>query len=140
MIRIATNPSPFEQVEAHLVETMFYDKWAPFRESLVSKLQHTFLPRWEDVRDDPEPDLRKLLMQKKKRKKTPTLESDEARNALGFRPLMAESSTNYERGWGPHAMCKQAPGYNVSIKVWYIAWLKKVRKKKVTRREMKKLQ
>ena len=29
MIRIFANPSPFEQVEAHLVETMFYDQWAP---------------------------------------------------------------------------------------------------------------
>ena len=26
MIRIAANPSPFEQAEAHLVETMFYDQ------------------------------------------------------------------------------------------------------------------
>ena len=37
MIRIVANPSPFEQVEAHLVETMFYDQWAPFGESSVSK-------------------------------------------------------------------------------------------------------
>ena len=28
MIRIVTNPSPFKQAEAHLVETMFYDQWA----------------------------------------------------------------------------------------------------------------
>ena len=38
MIRIVANPSLFEQAEAHLIETMFYDQWAPFRESLVSKL------------------------------------------------------------------------------------------------------
>ena len=31
MIRIAANPSPFEQAEAHLVETMFYNQWAPSR-------------------------------------------------------------------------------------------------------------
>ena len=37
MIRIATNPSPFEQAEAHLVETMFYNQWAPSEESSVSK-------------------------------------------------------------------------------------------------------
>ena len=30
-------PSLFEQAEAHLVETMFYGKWASFGESLVSK-------------------------------------------------------------------------------------------------------
>ena len=37
MICIAVDPSPFEQVEAHLVETMFYYEWAPSGESLVSK-------------------------------------------------------------------------------------------------------
>ena len=37
MIRIAANPSPFEQAKAHLVETMFYDQWTPSGESLVSK-------------------------------------------------------------------------------------------------------
>ena len=30
-------PSPFEQAEAHLVETMFYDQWAPSGENSVSK-------------------------------------------------------------------------------------------------------
>jgi len=48
MIRIAANLSLFEQVEAHLVETMFYDEWALSSESLVSKPQGTFVPRWED--------------------------------------------------------------------------------------------
>ena len=37
MIRIAANSSPFEQAEAHLIETMFYNEWALFGESLVSK-------------------------------------------------------------------------------------------------------
>ena len=37
MIRIVANPSPFEQAEAHLVETMFCDQWAPSGESSVSK-------------------------------------------------------------------------------------------------------
>ena len=37
MIRIVANPSPFEQAEAHLVETMFYVKWAPSGESSISK-------------------------------------------------------------------------------------------------------
>ena len=63
MIRIAANPSPFEQAEAHLVETMFYDQWAPFGENVVAKPRGTFVPRWEDVQDDPEPDLRELLEQ-----------------------------------------------------------------------------
>ena len=37
MIRIVANPSPFEQAEAHLVETMFYDQWAP---SFLGKAQY----------------------------------------------------------------------------------------------------
>ena len=45
-IQIAANPSPFEQVEAHLVETMFYDEWAPLGESSVSKPSSTFVPKW----------------------------------------------------------------------------------------------
>ena len=68
MVRIAENPSPFELVEAHLVETMFYNQWAPSGKSSMSRLQGTFMPKWEDIQDDLEPDLRKLLLQKKKRK------------------------------------------------------------------------
>ena len=45
MIRIAANPSPFEQAEAHLVETMFYDQWALSRESSVLKPRGTFVPK-----------------------------------------------------------------------------------------------
>ena len=37
MIQIVANPSPFEQVEAPLVETMFYDEWALSGESLLIK-------------------------------------------------------------------------------------------------------
>ena len=72
MIRIAANPSPFEQAEAHLVETMFYYEWAPSGESSMSKPQGTFVPWWEDIQEDPEPDLRELLMWRKKRKEAPT--------------------------------------------------------------------
>ena len=77
MIQIAANPSPFEQAEAHLVETMFYDEWVPSNESSVSKPRGTFIPRWEDIQDDLEPDLRGLLMQRKKRKEAPILESSD---------------------------------------------------------------
>ena len=69
MIRIVANPSPFEQAEAHLVETMFYYKWALTGESSVSKPQGTFVPRWEDVQDDLEPNLRRLLMWKRSGRK-----------------------------------------------------------------------
>ena len=78
MIQIAANPSPFEQAEAHLVETMFYDERVPSGESLVSKPQGNFMPRWDNVQDDPEPNLRRSLVWKKKQKETPTLESNDA--------------------------------------------------------------
>ena len=64
---------------------MFYDKWAPYGESSVSKPQGTSVPRWEDVQDDPKPDLRRLLMQKKKRKEVPTLKSDNALQCIRIR-------------------------------------------------------
>ena len=76
MIQIAGNPSPFEKAEAHLVETMFYDEWAPSGESLVSKPHSTFVPKWEDIQGNPKPDLKELLMRKRKRKEAPTPELD----------------------------------------------------------------
>ena len=72
MIHIAANPSPFEKVEAYLVETMFYDQWAPFGEGSISKPQGTIVPKWEDIQSDPEPDVRELLARKRKRKVAPT--------------------------------------------------------------------
>ena len=70
MIRIAANPLPFEQAEAHLVETMFYDQWAPSRENVVTK-----------------PDLRELLARKKKRKEAPATELDEVPRCVRIRGL-----------------------------------------------------
>ena len=77
MICIVENPSPFEQVEAHLVETMFYVEWAPSGKSSVSKPQGTLIPRWEDIQDDLEFNLKELLMRRKKRKEASTSESSD---------------------------------------------------------------
>ena len=77
MIRIPANPSQFKKVEAHLVETIFYDQWAPSGESSVSKPRGTFMLKWEDVQGDPEPDLKELLAQKRKRKEPLAAESDD---------------------------------------------------------------
>ena len=44
---------------------------------MVAKPQGTFVPRWKDVQDDPEPDLRELLARKKKRKEASAAELDE---------------------------------------------------------------
>ena len=47
MIQIVANPSLFKQAKAHLVETMFYDEWAP--SGSLSKPQGTFVSKWEDI-------------------------------------------------------------------------------------------
>ena len=87
MIRIAANPSPFEQAEAHLVETMFYDQWASLRESSVSKPRGTFVPKWEDIQDDLEHNLRELLARKRKRREVPTAESNDTPQCIRIRGL-----------------------------------------------------
>jgi len=43
----------------------------------VSKPQDTFIPKWEDIQDNPEPNLRELLMRRKKRREAPTSESSD---------------------------------------------------------------
>ena len=43
------------------------------------------MPKWEDVQGDPEPDLRELLAQKKKRKEAPTAESDDTPQCIRVR-------------------------------------------------------
>ncbi|KAK9997226.1 hypothetical protein SO802_021912 [Lithocarpus litseifolius] len=75
----------------HVVKTE-----APSGESSISKPQGIFVPRWEDIQDDPEPNLRKLLMQKKKRKEAPILELDDVPRCVRVWALMVESSINYE--------------------------------------------
>uniref|UniRef100_A0A2N9EI75 Uncharacterized protein n=1 Tax=Fagus sylvatica TaxID=28930 RepID=A0A2N9EI75_FAGSY len=65
-IRIAANPTPFDQSESHLVEASLYDEITPAGEASLSKPVGTPLLRWEDIRDDPEVDLRELLERKKK--------------------------------------------------------------------------
>ena len=45
------------------------------------------MPRWEDVQDAPEPDLRELLVRKKKRKEVPTAEPDETPQCIRVRGL-----------------------------------------------------
>jgi hypothetical protein len=67
-IRIPANATPFDESEAHYVEVAFYDEMTPKEEGLISKVVGTPLPRWEDIKDEPDIDLRKLLKQKRKRK------------------------------------------------------------------------
>ena len=66
---------------------MFYDQWAPSGENSVAKPRGTSVPRWEDVQDDPEPDLRELLARKKKRKEVSVVEPDEVPQCIRDRGL-----------------------------------------------------
>uniref|UniRef100_A0A2N9EXF3 Uncharacterized protein n=1 Tax=Fagus sylvatica TaxID=28930 RepID=A0A2N9EXF3_FAGSY len=65
-IRIAANSSPFDQTEAHFVEAALYDDLASTGEPSIVRPCGTPLPAWEDIKDDPEVDLRELLERKKK--------------------------------------------------------------------------
>ena len=128
MICIAANPSPFEQAEAHLVETMFYGQWASLRESTISKPRGTFVPKWEDIQDDPKPNLRELLARKRKRREEKLLSQNQMThpNASRFEALIAGSCTSYEGTRGPQVRCEWAPPKNVNMGVWRVAKLKKV--------------
>uniref|UniRef100_A0A2N9EG78 RNA-directed DNA polymerase n=1 Tax=Fagus sylvatica TaxID=28930 RepID=A0A2N9EG78_FAGSY len=67
-IRIAANSYPFDQTEAHFVEVALYDDLASTEEPSIVRPCGTPLPAWEDIKDDPEIDLRELHERKKKRK------------------------------------------------------------------------
>ena len=67
-ICIAANSCPFDQTEAHFVEAALYDDLASTEEPSIVRPCGTPLPAWEDIKDDPEIDLRELLQRKKKRK------------------------------------------------------------------------
>ena len=67
-IRIAANSSPFDQTEAHFVKAALYDDLASMGEPSIVRPCGTPLLAWENIKDDPEVDLRELLERKKKRK------------------------------------------------------------------------
>ena len=45
------------------------------------------MPKWEDIQDDPEPDLRELLARKRKRRKASIAESDDSSQCITVRGL-----------------------------------------------------
>uniref|UniRef100_A0A2N9EZU9 RNA-directed DNA polymerase n=1 Tax=Fagus sylvatica TaxID=28930 RepID=A0A2N9EZU9_FAGSY len=67
-IRIAANPTPFDQFESHFVETALYDEVTPAGEASLAKPIGILLPKWEEIKDASKADLRDLLEQKKKRR------------------------------------------------------------------------
>jgi ribosomal protein S12 methylthiotransferase accessory factor YcaO len=67
-IKLPANNTPFDETEAHFVETAFYEDLAPAGEASISRTMRTPLPTWEDIRDHPKADLRNMLELKGKRK------------------------------------------------------------------------
>uniref|UniRef100_A0A2N9FDW4 RNA-directed DNA polymerase n=1 Tax=Fagus sylvatica TaxID=28930 RepID=A0A2N9FDW4_FAGSY len=92
-IRIAANSCPFDQTEAHFVEAALYDDLASTEEPSIVRPCGTPLPAWEDIKDDPEIDLRELLQRKKKRK--------EREVEQGSAPQCQEGPTPEEGGLQP---------------------------------------
>jgi hypothetical protein len=67
-IRIAANPTPFDQSESHFVEVALYDEVALVGEASLAKPDGISLLKWEEIKDALEADLRDLLEQKRKRR------------------------------------------------------------------------
>ena len=67
-IRIAANSTPFDQFESHFVEATLYDEITSAGEASLAKPIGIPLPKWEEIKDAPEADLRDLLERKKKRR------------------------------------------------------------------------
>uniref|UniRef100_A0A2N9J8Z5 RNA-directed DNA polymerase n=1 Tax=Fagus sylvatica TaxID=28930 RepID=A0A2N9J8Z5_FAGSY len=67
-IRIAANSTPFDQSESYFVEAALYDEITPAGEASIAKPIGIALPKWEEIKDASEADLRDLLERKKKRK------------------------------------------------------------------------
>uniref|UniRef100_A0A2N9FTQ8 Integrase catalytic domain-containing protein n=1 Tax=Fagus sylvatica TaxID=28930 RepID=A0A2N9FTQ8_FAGSY len=68
-IRIAANSCPFDQTEAHFVEAALYDDLASTEEPSIVRPCGTPLPAWEDIKDDPEIDLRGAASAKEEKKR-----------------------------------------------------------------------
>jgi hypothetical protein len=52
-IRIAANPTPFDQSESHFVEAALYDEVTPAGEASLAKPIGIPLPKWEEIKDAP---------------------------------------------------------------------------------------
>uniref|UniRef100_A0A2N9FRF5 Uncharacterized protein n=1 Tax=Fagus sylvatica TaxID=28930 RepID=A0A2N9FRF5_FAGSY len=77
-IRIAANSTPFDQSESHFIEAALYDEITPSGEASLAKPIGIPLPKWEEIKNAPEADLRDLLERKKKRKAAASTSEDAA--------------------------------------------------------------
>ncbi|GKV36284.1 hypothetical protein SLEP1_g44433 [Rubroshorea leprosula] len=81
---ISTNPLPFDQIETHFAKAAFSDEFALSGEATMSHPSGTILLAWNDIKDNPDLDLRSILehkRQKKEQSRMPHL-TLEARNKI----------------------------------------------------------
>ena len=67
-ICIPANPTPFDLSEAHYFEAAFYDDFTPSGEDSTSKPVGIPLPSWQDIKNNPEIDMRSFLDKRKKKR------------------------------------------------------------------------
>ena len=67
-IRISANPTPFDLSEAHYFEATFYDELTPSGEDSTLRFVGILLPSWQDIKNNPEIDMRSFLDQRKKKR------------------------------------------------------------------------
>ena len=67
-VRIPTNPTPFDLSEAHYFEATFYDDFTLSGEDPTSKPVGIPLPSWQDIKNNPEIDMRSFLDKRKKKR------------------------------------------------------------------------
>ena len=107
-IRIAANPTPFDQSESHFVEAALYDEVAPAGEASLAKLVGIPLPKWEEIKDAPKADLRDLLERKRKRR-TEASTSKSQPQCVRVRLPDGRTITAYEGARGPIIPNKRLP-------------------------------
>uniref|UniRef100_A0A2N9G246 Integrase catalytic domain-containing protein n=1 Tax=Fagus sylvatica TaxID=28930 RepID=A0A2N9G246_FAGSY len=95
-IWIAANSTPFDQSESYFVEAALYDEITPTGEASLAKPIGIPLPKWEEIKDALEADLRDLLERKKKRK----AEASASKGQPQYPKLVAHS-LNVELGTRP---------------------------------------
>ncbi|XVF02384.1 hypothetical protein REPUB_Repub04eG0171100 [Reevesia pubescens] len=65
VFNVAANPIPFDTTEAYYVEASLYDELAPSKDNQNLKTSGMPLSQWEEIRDDPESDLRHVIENKR---------------------------------------------------------------------------
>ena len=81
------------------MEAALYDEMTPAGEASPFKPVGTLLPKWEDIRDDPEVDLRELLEPKKIHKEEASTSKNQPQCVL-FNYIMGALFIDYEGARG----------------------------------------